>query len=101
MRHVLPHGSVAARRSGTFRWRPTSFGSPHAQASMFQQLYSTDDSTLLQGSLTIWMPTEGLRLVASGGPQGGAPTPGLSRRQQTAGSQRVPLLTVMKRQWRG
>jgi len=44
---------------------------------MFQQLYSTDDSTLLQGSLTIWMPTEGLRLVASGGPQGGAPAPGL------------------------
>ena len=33
-----------------------------------QQLYSTDDSTLLQGSLTIWTPTEGLRLVASCSP---------------------------------
>ena len=30
-----------------------------------QQLYSTDDSTLLQGSPTIWTPTEGLRLMAS------------------------------------
>src|SRR6476620_2761797 len=58
-----------------------------------QQLYLTADSTLLQCSPTIWAPTEGLRLVASCGPQGGTPAPRLSRRHQTTGSQRVPLLT--------
>jgi hypothetical protein len=51
-----------------------------------QQLYSTEDSTLLEGSPTIWTPTEGLRLVASCGPSGGTPAPSLSRRYQTRGA---------------
>ena len=33
-----------------------------------QQLYSADDSTLLQRPPTIWTPTEGMRLLASRGP---------------------------------
>jgi hypothetical protein len=40
-----------------------------------QQLYSADDSTLLQRPPTIWTPTEGMRLLASRGPQGGTPAP--------------------------
>ena len=60
-----------------------------------QQLYSTDDSTLLQGSPTIWMLTRGLRLMASCGPIGRHTRPDFEPKVSGSGSQRVPLLTIM------
>jgi hypothetical protein len=43
-------------------------------------------TTLLRGLRTIWMPTEGLRLMASLRPLGGTPAPTLSRRFQVRGA---------------
>ena len=79
-----------------FPWQPFFFRSlPFLGVKVPQQLYSADNSTLLQGPPTIWTPTEGMRLLASRGPQGGTPAPTLSRRFRSSGSQRVPLLAVM------
>ena len=49
-----------------FPWQPSFFWiATFAGHQVSQQLCSTDDSTLLLCSPTIWTPTEGLRLVAS------------------------------------
>jgi len=56
-------------------------------ARLHQQLYSTADSTLLQRSPTIWMPTEGLRLNGQlVGPKGGTPPRAFSRRFKVRGA---------------
>jgi hypothetical protein len=45
------------RCSRGFPWQPSFFGSlPFLGAKVPQQLYSADDSTLLQGPPTIWTP---------------------------------------------
>ena len=69
---------------------PPFFSLPFRGVKVPQQLFSADDSTLLQGQPNIWTPTEGLRLLASRGPQGGTPAPTLRRRFRCSGCQRVP-----------
>ena len=78
-----------------FPWQPFFFRSlPFLGVKVPQQLYSADDSTLLQGPHTIWTPPKECGCWPVAVPRAHT-RPDFAPKVQMSGSQRVPLLTGM------